>query len=69
MVVVKESVIKNFKKSTKPYLRDVKIGYTGVDISYGDEKQAMRFVSQNIAIGVARDLQRYGDFRAFEVNE
>lgn len=69
MGTVKESIIKNIHKPSKPYLMDVRFGYTGIDISYGNEKQAMRFVSQNIAIGVARDLQRYGDFRIVEVGE
>lgn len=63
MVTVKECILKNIKKPDKPFVRRIEIGYTGVDIQYGTEKQAQRFVSQHVAIVTAQDFRRYGDFR------
>lgn len=63
MVTIKECILKNIKKSDKPFVRRIEIGYTGVVITYGTEKQAQRFVSQNVAVVTAQDYRRYGDFR------
>lgn len=68
MAVVKEHVIKNDKKPDKNYVRDIKIKYTGFDISYGTKAQALKFVSRNIAVMVAQDLHRHGDFYAEAVD-
>ena len=62
MAVVKEHVIKNDKKPDKNYVRDIKIKYTGFDISYGTKAQALKFGTGNIATMVAQDIHRYGDF-------
>lgn len=67
-MVVKQCILKNVKKPSDPYIRSVSLGYTGFDITYGNERQAMRFVTQNIAIMVRQDLIRYGDFYPIEVD-
>lgn len=68
MLVVKQHVIKNDKKTKENYIRDIKVNCNGFDISYGSQRQAMKFTTRNIAITVAQDLLRYGNFFAVEVD-
>ncbi|CQR24598.1 hypothetical protein BN1356_00942 [Streptococcus varani] len=68
MVVVKECVLMNAKKSKDPFIRLISIGYTGFEFRYGNKQQAMKFLSQNIAIIICQDMHRYGDFRIVEVD-
>ena len=41
------------QKEEKPYLRAVTIGVTGIDISFSEERGAIRFVSRAVAMQVA----------------
>lgn len=60
-------ILKRDYKKTKPYVREIRISCTGIDISYGDERQAMRFVSRAVAVHMLQALRSYGDFYPVEV--
>ncbi|HEM3850415.1 TPA: hypothetical protein U1W16_000842 [Streptococcus suis] len=58
--------LKHGSKKEKPFVRGVKVSCTGIDISYGNERQAMRFASRAAAIHVSRALKDYGNFYLIE---
>lgn len=60
-------VLKHGKKQTKPFIRKVEVCCTGIELTYCDEKQALRFVSRAAAIHVAKALAAYGNFYPVEV--
>ncbi len=59
-------VLKHGKKQSKPFIRKVEIGCTGIDLTYCDEQQGLRFVSRAVAIHVAKALAAYGNFYPVE---
>ncbi|HEM5056625.1 TPA: hypothetical protein U1265_000779 [Streptococcus suis] len=58
--------LKHGSKKDKPFVREVKVSCTGIDIFYGNERQAMRFASRAAAIHVSRALKDYGNFYLIE---
>ena len=60
-------VLKHGKKQSKPYIRNVEIGCTGIDLTYCDERQGLQFASRAVAIHVAKALSAYGNFYPVEV--
>ncbi|MBF9664118.1 MULTISPECIES: hypothetical protein [Streptococcus] len=56
-------ILRHGTREDKPFLRSVVIGVTGLDISYSEEKKAMRFVSRGVAVQVGKALR--GSFGAF----
>ncbi|CYU93708.1 Uncharacterised protein [Streptococcus suis] len=58
--------LKHGSKKDKPFVREVKVSSTGIDIFYGNERQAMRFASRAAAIHVSRALKDYGNFYLIE---
>lgn len=63
---VKRYSLKHGSKKAKPFVREVKVSCTGIDIAYGNERQAMRFASRAAAIHVSRALKDYGNFYLVE---
>lgn len=58
--------LKHGSKQDKPFIRSVRVDCMGIDISYGNERQAMRFASRAAAIHVSRALKDYGNFYLIE---
>ena len=58
--------LKHGSKQDRPFIREVKVSSTGIDIFYGNERQAMRFASRAAAIHVSRALKDYGNFYLIE---
>lgn len=62
-------ILKHGMKKDKPFLKFVEVGTTGIDISYSEEKKAMKFVSRGAAIQVSKALRvSYGNFYPMEVD-
>ncbi|HEL1640784.1 hypothetical protein K6V33_07470 [Streptococcus suis] len=61
--------LKHGSKSQKPFIKSVKVGCTGIDISYCDQSQAMEFASRAAAIHVAKALHAYGNFYVIDEEE
>lgn len=58
--------LKHGSKQDRPFIREVRVSSTGIDIFYGNERQAMRFASRAAAIHVSRALKDYGNFYLIE---
>ncbi|HFI0055603.1 TPA: hypothetical protein ACGORU_001952 [Streptococcus suis] len=42
--------LKHGLKQDRPFIREVRVNCTGIDIFYGNERQAMRFASRAAAV-------------------
>ena len=42
-------ILKHGAREDKPFLMSVAIGVTGIDVSYSEERKAMRFISRAVA--------------------
>lgn len=60
-------ILKHGTKEEKPYLMSAKIGVTGIDISFSEERGAIRFVSRTVAMQVAKALRSFGNFYVIQV--
>lgn len=61
-------ILKHGAKEDKPFLKSVDVKVTGIDISFSDERKAMRFASRGAAIQVGRALRSsFGNFYPVEV--
>ena len=61
-------ILKHGVKKDKPFLKSVEVAVTGMDISFSDERKAMRFASRGAAIQVGKALRSsYGNFYPVEV--
>lgn len=61
-------ILKHGTKEDKPFLKSVDIEVTGIDISFSDERRAMRFASRGAAIQVGKALRgSFGNFYPVEV--
>ncbi|HFI0418927.1 TPA: hypothetical protein ACGOW9_000052 [Streptococcus suis] len=58
--------LRHGSKQDRPFIREVRVSCTGIDIFYGNERQAMRFASRAAAIHVLRALKDYGNFYIIE---
>ncbi|HEM6112246.1 TPA: hypothetical protein U2B98_001192 [Streptococcus suis] len=58
--------LRHGSKQDRPFIREVKVSCTGIDIQYGNERQAMQFASRAAAIHVSRALKDYGNFYLIE---
>lgn len=62
-------ILKHGTKEDKPFLKSVDVEVTGIDISFSDERKAMRFASRGAAIQVSKALRiSYGNFYPMEVD-
>lgn len=50
-------ILKHGTREDKPFLRSAIIGVTGLEISYSEEKKALRFVSRAAALQVSKALR------------
>ena len=61
-------ILKHGTKEDKPFLKSVVVAVTGIDISFSDEKKALRFASRGTAIQVGKALRSsFGNFYPVEV--
>lgn len=60
-------ILKHGTKEDKPFLMSVAISVTGIDISYSNEREAMRFISRAVALQVAKALESFGNFYVIQV--
>ena len=61
-------ILKHGTKEDKPFLKSVVVAVTGIDISFSDEKKALRFASRGAAIQVVKALRSsFGNFYPVEV--
>lgn len=60
-------ILKHGIKEEKPYLMSAKIGVTGIDISFSEERGAIRFVSRAVALQVGKALRSFGNFYVIQV--
>lgn len=61
-------ILKHGTKEEKPYLMSASIGVTGIDISFSEERGAIRFVSRAVALQVGKALRAsFGNFYPVEV--
>ncbi|HEM3702199.1 TPA: hypothetical protein U1D11_000669 [Streptococcus suis] len=58
--------LRHGSKQDRHFIREVRVNCTGIDIFYGNERQAMRFASRAAAIHVSRALKDYGNFYLIE---
>ena len=60
--------LKHGTREDKPFLMSATIGVTGIDVSYSDERKAMRFISRAVALQVGKALRdSFGNFYPVEV--
>jgi len=60
-------ILKHGTKEDKPFLKSVDVKVTGIDISFSDERKAMRFASRGVAIQVGKALRSsFGNFYPVE---
>lgn len=63
-------ILKHGLKEDKPFVKSVTIGVTGIDISFSNEKKALRFASRGASIQVGNALRNsFGNFYPVEVEE
>lgn len=60
-------ILKHGTRENKPFLMSAKIGVTGIDISFSEERGAIRFVSRAVAMQVAKALRSFGNFYVIQV--
>lgn len=61
-------ILKHGTREDKPFLMSATIGVTGIDVSYLDERKAMRFISRAVALQVGKALRdSFGNFYPVEV--
>lgn len=61
-------ILKHGTKEDKPFLKSVDVVVTGIDISFSDERKAMKFASRGAAIQVGKALRgSFGNFYTVEV--
>ena len=61
-------ILKHGTKEDKPFLKSVDVAVTGIDVSFSDERKAMKFTSRGAAIQVGRALRgSFGNFYPVEV--
>ena len=61
-------ILKHGTKEDKPFLKSVDVVVTGIDISFSDERKAMKFASRGAAIQVGKALRgSFGNFYPVEV--
>lgn len=61
-------ILKHGTREDKPFLMYVAISVTGIDVSYSDERKAMRFISRAVALQVGKALRvSFGNFYPVEV--
>lgn len=60
-------ILKHGTREDKPFLMSVAIGVTGIDISFSEERGAIRFVSRAVAVQVAKALRSFGNFYVIQV--
>ena len=61
-------ILRHGTREDKPFLRSAVIGVTGIDVSYSDERKAMRFISRAVALQVGKALRvSFGNFYPVEV--
>ena len=61
-------ILKHGTREDKPFLMYVDISVTGIDVSYSDERKAMRFISRAVALQVGKALRgSFGNFYPVEV--
>lgn len=61
-------ILKHGTKEDKPFLKSVDVVVTGIDISFSDERKAMKFASRGAAIQVGNALRgSFGNFYPVEV--
>lgn len=60
-------ILKHGTREDKPYLMSAKIGVTGIDISFSEERGAIRFVSRAVAMQVGKALRSFGNFYVIQV--
>ena len=61
-------ILKNNRKKDKPFVRRVEVGCTGLDLTYGTEAQAIKFVSFAVAGQVVKALSVVDFFLLVEVD-
>lgn len=61
-------ILKHGTREDKPFLMSATIGVTGIDISFSEERGAIRFVSRAAAVQVGKALRgSFGNFYPVEV--
>lgn len=60
-------ILKHGTREDKPFLMSATIGVTGIDVSYSDERKAMRFISRAVVMQVAKALRSFGNFYVIQV--
>lgn len=60
-------ILKHGTREDKPFLMSVAIGVTGIDISFSEERGAIRFVSRAVAMQVGKALRSFGNFYVIQV--
>ena len=61
-------ILKHGTREDKPFLMSATIGVTGIDVSYSDERKAIRFISRAVALQVGKSLRdSFGNFYPVEV--
>ena len=61
-------VLKNSRKKDKPFIRRIEVGCTGLDLTYGTESQAIKFVSFAVAGQIVKALSVVDFFFLVEVD-
>ncbi|HEM4974317.1 TPA: hypothetical protein U1157_001200 [Streptococcus suis] len=64
--MAKRVVLKHGLKQDKPFIRDVRHTCTGLEIFYGNEKQAFRYATWAVGVQMVRALQDFGNFKIIE---
>ena len=61
-------ILKHGTREDKPFLMYVAISVTGIDVSYSDERNALRFIPRAVEMQVGRALRdSFGNFYPVEV--
>ncbi|MCH1645057.1 hypothetical protein M5P42_02730 [Streptococcus suis] len=61
--------LRHGSKQDRPFIRDVKVSCTGIDISYGNERQAFRYANWQVGVVMTKQLYLHGNFKIIEVED
>ncbi|HEL1612404.1 TPA: hypothetical protein TXL52_000439 [Streptococcus suis] len=61
--------LKHGSKQDRPFVREVRVNCTGIDIFYGNERQAFRYANWQVGVVMTKQLYLHGNFKIIEVED
>lgn len=67
--MVKRVILKHGLKQDDPFVREVLNLTTGLEVSYGNERQAFRYANWQVGVVMTKQLYLHGNFKIIEVED